>query len=241
MHDSLRYLDRDPVHRRYHHDELTFRGLYAYAEKYVLPLSHDEVVHGKRSLLAKMPGDKWRRFANLRFLYGLMWTQPGKKLLFMGGELAVPTEWNHDANLDWSLHDQPGHDGVRRLIADLNRLYRSEPALHVGDADPAGFKWVVVNDDVHSVYAWLRLDPANIARPVLVVVNATPSVHYGYRVGVPRAEPWEELLNSDAEFYNGSGVGNLGTVEPTVEPWHGFDQSIPVTVPPLSIVLLAPV
>jgi 1,4-alpha-glucan branching enzyme len=240
MHDSLRYLDRNPVHRRYHHDEITFRGLYAFSERYVLPLSHDEVVHGKRSLLGKMPGDAWQRFANLRLLYGIMWTQPGKKLLFMGGELAVPTEWNHDANLDWSLHDQPGHDGVRRMVADLNRLYTSEPALHAGDADEAGFRWVVVNDATHSVYAWLRLDPSGAARPVLAVVNATPFVHYGYRVGVPRAEPWHELLNSDAELYGGSGVGNLGTVEPTHESWHGFDHSIPVTVPPLSIVLFAP-
>ena len=175
MHDTLQYLQRDPVHRRFHHDEITFRNVYAFSERYVLPLSHDEVVHGKGSLLGKMPGDRWQQFANLRVLYGMMWSQPGKKLLFMGGELASPSEWNHEATLDWALHDAPGHDGVRRLVADLNRLYAGEPALHAGDADPSGFEWIVGDDDVHSVYAWLRRDPSGAGRPVLVVVNATPT------------------------------------------------------------------
>jgi 1,4-alpha-glucan branching enzyme len=240
MNDTLQYLRREPVHRRYHHDEITFRSIYAFAEHYVLPLSHDEVVHGKGSLLGKMPGDRWQRFANLRLLYGLMWGQPGKKLLFMGGELASAAEWNHETTLDWSLHDAPGHVGVRRMVVDLNRLYASEPALHAGDVDSRGFKWVIGDDKEHSVYAWLRIDPAEVGRPVLAVANATAGVHYGYRVGVPTAAPWEELLNSDAEVYGGSGVGNLGAVAAEAEPSHGFDHSIAITVPPLSVVLLAP-
>ena len=240
MHDSLQYLGRDPVHRRYHHDEITFRSVYAASERYVLPLSHDEVVHGKGTLLTKMPGDRWQQFANARLLFGLQWTQPGKKLLFMGGELAAPTEWAHERTIDWSLHDAPGHGGVRRLVADLNRVYAEEPALHRGDVDPAGFTWVVGDDDVHSVYAWLRIDPRGDGRPVLVVVNATPTLHHGYRLGVPTEATWDEILNSDAETYGGSGAGSLGAVESVPELWHGFPHSVAVTVPPLAVVLLAP-
>jgi 1,4-alpha-glucan branching enzyme len=240
MHDTLQYLRRDPVHRRFHHDEVTFRSVYAYTEEYVLPLSHDEVVHGKGSLLGKMPGDDWQRFANLRLLFGLMWAQPGKKLLFMGAELAPWREWNHDGMLDWELHDAPLHDGVRRWVAALNELYRTEPALARGDADPAGFRWIIGDDDTHSVFAWLRIDPAGAAPPVLAVVNATPTVHHGYRIGVPVGGRWIELLNSDAEFYGGSGMGNLGALDADPHPWHGFDQSLPLTVPPLGVVLLRP-
>jgi 1,4-alpha-glucan branching enzyme len=240
MHDTLQYMRRDPVHRRFHHDEVTFRSVYAFTERYVLPLSHDEVVHGKGSLLGKMPGDEWQSFANLRVLLGMMWAQPGKKLLFMGGELADPHEWNHEGMLDWGLHDAPGHDGVRRWLAALNELYRAEPALARGDADPAGFRWVIGDDETHSVFAWLRTDPTGEAPPVLALVNATPTVHHGYRIGVPEPGRWAELLNSDSEFYGGSGVGNLGGVVADDHPWHGFEHSISVTVPPLAVVLFRP-
>ena len=240
MHDTLQYVHRDPVHRRFHHDEVTFRSVYAFSERYVLPLSHDEVVHGKGSIIGKMPGDDWQRFANVRLLYGMMWGQPGKKLLFMGGELASSSEWNHEAMLDWELHDSPMHEGVRLWIAALNELYRSERALAAGDADPAGFRWIIGDDDTHSVFAWLRLDPAGVAPPVLVAVNATPTVHHGYRIGVPVGGRWAELLNSDAEIYGGSGMGNLGGVDTEDHPWHGFDRSLPLTIPPLGVVALRP-
>jgi 1,4-alpha-glucan branching enzyme len=240
MHDTLQYIQRDPVHRRFHHDEVTFRSVYAYTEKYVMPLSHDEVVHGKGSLVGKMPGDEWQQFANLRMLFGMMWAQPGKKLLFMGAELATRREWNHDGMLDWSLHDAPFHDGVRRWLAALNALYAAEPALSRGDCDPAGFRWIIGDDDTHSVFAWLRSDPTGAAPPVLAVVNATPTVHHGYRVGVPIGGRWTELLNSDADEYGGSGMGNLGALDADPHPWHGYDQSLPLTVPPLGVVLLRP-
>jgi 1,4-alpha-glucan branching enzyme len=236
MHDVLQYLAREPVHRRFHHDEMTFRSMYAFSERYVLPLSHDEVVHGKGSLLRKMSGDRWQRFANLRLLYGTMWAQPGKKLLFMGGELAAPLEWAHEGTLDWTLHDDSKHEGVRRLVADLNAMYRGEPALHRGDAQPAGFRFVVGDDETHSVFAWLRIDPSGEAPSILVAVNTTPAVHYGYRVGVPEAGAWTEILNTDAVDYGGSGVGNLGSVATEEQQWHGFPQSLALTVPPLAVV-----
>jgi 1,4-alpha-glucan branching enzyme len=239
MHDTLQYFRRDAVHRRYHHDEITFRNVYAFSERYVLPLSHDEVVHGKGSLIGKMPGDDWQRFANLRLLFGEMWAQPGKKLLFMGGELAAPGEWNHEATLPWDLHDAEPNAGVRRLVADLNELYRTQPALSRSDCDPAGFHLVIGDDDTHSVFAWLRQDPAGSA-PILVVVNATPTVHYGYRVGVEVGGRWVELLNTDAESYGGSGLGNLGGVVAEDQAWHGFPHSLPLTLPPLSAVYLTP-
>jgi 1,4-alpha-glucan branching enzyme len=238
MHDTLQYLGRDPVHRKYHHDEITFRGVYAFSERFVLPLSHDEVVHGKASLLGRMPGDEWQRFANLRLLYGLMWGQPGKKLLFMGAELATPSEWAHERTLDWSLHDAPDHAGVRRLIADLNRMYGDEAALHRGDAHHDGFAMVIGDDDTHSVFAWLRRDPSGRAPAVLVVVNATPTVHHGYRVGVPYAGSWVEIMNTDAAEYGGSGLGNLGRVTTDGQRWHGYEQSVPLTLPPLAVVYL---
>ncbi len=238
MHDTLQYLRREPVHRQFHHDEITFRSMYANTERFVLPLSHDEVVHGKGSLLGKMPGDEWQRFANLRLLYGLMWGQPGKKLLFMGGELATSQEWAHEGALDWSLHDHGRHAGVRLWLQALDEVYRDRPALARGDCHPDGFQWIVGDDVTHSVFAWLRCDPTGEAPPVLVVVNATPTVHYGYRVGVPQAGDWTELVNSDAELYGGSGTGNLGQVTAEAQPWHGFEWSVPLTLPPLAVVLL---
>ena len=230
---------REPVHRRFHHDEITFRSMYAFSERYVLPLSHDEVVHGKGSLLGKMPGDEWQRFANLRLLYGTMWAQPGKKLLFMGGELAAVAEWAHEGMLDWALHDAPDHAGVRRLVADLNAVYQREPALHRGDSDPAGFRYVVGDDDTHSVFAWLRLDPTGEAPAVLVVVNATPAVHYGYRVGVPEAGEWTEILNTDADRSTAAAASATSASCVTEDQqWHGFPQSLALTVPPLAVVYL---
>jgi 1,4-alpha-glucan branching enzyme len=239
MHDTLQYFRRDSVHRRYHHDEITFRNVYVFSERYVLPLSHDEVVHGKGSLLGKMPGDEWQRYANLRLLYGVMWAQPGKKLLFMGGELAAPGEWNHEATLDWRLHDAEPNAGVRRLVADLNAVYVAQPALHRSDSDPAGFHLVIGDDDTHSVFAWMRHDPGGSAS-ILVVVNATETVHYGYRIGVPEGGRWVELLNTDAEPYGGSGLGNLGGVLAEDQSWHGFPYSVPLTLPPLAAVYLTP-
>lgn len=240
MHDTLEYLQRDPVHRRWHHDDITFRSVYASSEHFVLPLSHDEVVHGKGSLLGKMPGDPWQQFANLRLLYAMQWAQPGKKLLFMGGELATGLEWNHESTLDWSLHDAESNRGVRDWVADLNQLYAGEPALHRGDSDPSGMQWVETNDSEQSVYIWLRSDPHGEARPVLAVINATPTPQRGYRVGVPAAGRWAELANSDADRYGGSGVGNLGGVESEPIASHGFDQSIVLAIPPLAAVFFAP-
>ena len=244
MHDTLQYLQRDPIHRSWHHGEITFRSVYMGSEHYVLPLSHDEVVHGKGSLLAKMPGDDWQQFANLRLLYAMQWFQPGKKLLFMGCELATRSEWNHDATLDWSLHDVPMHAGVRTLVAQLNQLYRAEPALHRGDTDAGhggpGMQWVEAHDAARSVFAWLRTDPTGESRPVLVVVNATPSPQYHYRLGVPVNGRWNEILNTDAAEYGGSGIGNLGGVDAHPLDSHDQRQSIVVNVPPLGVVAFAP-
>ncbi len=244
MHDTLQYLQREPIHRSWHHGEITFRSVYMSSEHYVMPLSHDEVVHGKGSLLSKMPGDDWQQFANLRLLYGMQWFQPGKKLLFMGCELATRSEWNHDATLDWGLHDVPMHEGVRLLVAALNRLYRDEPALHRGDTDAGhggpGMRWVEAHDGARSVFAWMRLDPTGDGRPVLVVANATPSPQYHYRLGVPTSGRWEEIMNSDAEEFGGSGIGNLGGVDAHPLDSHDQHQSIVVNVPPLAVVALAP-
>ncbi len=232
---------REPVHRRFHHDEITFRGVYAFTERYVLPLSHDEVVHGKGSLLGKMPGDEWQRFANLRLLYGMMWTQPGKKLLFMGGELATPSEWNHEATLDWSLHDAPAPRRRAALVAALNDVYRSEPALARGDADPAGFSWIIGDDDTHSVFAWLRPDPTGEAPPVLAVVNATPTVHYGYRVGVPAGRPVGSSCSTPTPRSTAAAAWATSAASAAEDqPWHGSDYSLPLTLPPLAVVLLRP-
>lgn len=233
MHDTLRYMQHDPVHRKYHHNDLTFRGLYAFTENFVLPLSHDEVVHGKRSLLSKMPGDAWQKFANLRLLLGWMYATPGKKLLFMGTELAQWREWDHDGSLDWHLAGEPMHAGVQLWLRDLNRLYCSEPALHVLDFDPAGFSWVDANDSEQSVVSLIR---SLGDRRLLCCFNFTPVPRPHYRLGVPAGGFWREVLNSDATFYGGSGWGNLGGRWAEPVPWHGRPQSVVVTLPPLAAV-----
>ncbi len=236
MHDLLAYLGHDPIHRRYHHTALTFRMLYAGSENFVLPLSHDEVVHEKGSLLGKMAGDDWQRFANLRVLLAHQWTQPGKKLLFMGGEFAQRGEWRHDHSLDWDLLAQPPHAGVQALVRDLNRVYAAEPALHEGDHQPSGFEWVDCNDAETSTISYLRRGAsADVA--VLVVCNFTPVPRQGYRVGVPWGGVWQELLNTDAREYGGSGQGNLGGVTATAMPQHGRPQHLAINLPPLAVVL----
>ncbi|MBP0491289.1 1,4-alpha-glucan branching protein GlgB [Roseomonas indoligenes] len=238
MHDTLHYMQEDPVNRRWHHGEMTFGLVYAFSEKFMLPLSHDEVVHGKGSLLGKMPGDDWQKRANLRAYFGFMWTHPGKKLLFMGCELAQPTEWNHDSQLPWHLLDDPRHRGVQALVRDLNRAYRDLPALHRRDCDPAGFAWVIGDDVANSVYAYLRYEEG--APPVLVVCNLTPVPRDGYRIGVPQGGWWREVLNSDAGEYGGSNLGNGGGVDADAEPAHGHPASLVLTLPPLSTLILSP-
>ena len=237
MHDTLEYICTDPLFRKYQHRQVTFSLWYAFAENFVLPLSHDEVVHGKGSLLAKMPGDDWQRFANLRALFGYMYAHPGKKLLFMGGELGQADEWNHDRGLDWHLLDEPLHAGVRRWVADLNHVYRDEPALWQQDFSPAGFEWIDCNDAEQSVLSFVRRD-ANGDRIVLAVINFTPIPRHNYQVGVPRSGFWEEVLNSDATHYGGSGHGNLGGVQTAPTAAHGRFHSLTLTVPPLGAVLL---
>ena len=236
MHDALEYMRLDPIHRKYHHDQLTFRQLYAFHENFVLPLSHDEVVHGKGSLLDKMPGDEWQRFANLRLLLANMWAQPGKKLLFMGGEIAQWREWRHDESLDWHLLRHASHEGVRRLVEDLNRLYRGEAALHENDCDPAGFEWVDCADWQGSILAFLRKGKSG--GPLLVVCNFTPVPRLGYRIGVPAGGWWRELLNTDAAEYGGSGMGNLGAVQAEGVKMHGRESSLSLLIPPLAVVIL---
>jgi 1,4-alpha-glucan branching enzyme len=237
MHDTLRYLSKEPVHRRFHHTDLTFRGLYAFTENFCLPLSHDEVVHGKGSLIGKMPGDPWQKFANLRALLGYMYTQPGKKLLFMGGEFGQWQEWSHESSLDWHLLQYGPHQGVQRFTRDLNRLLRAEPALHELDAEPAGYEWIDANDSDNSVVTYLRNSRGG--KDVMVVAcNFTPVPRYGYRVGVPRAGFWREALNSDAWEYGGGGIGNLGGLATDPIPFHGREQSLDLTLPPLAVVCL---
>ncbi|MBS7696517.1 MAG: 1,4-alpha-glucan branching protein GlgB [Chelatococcus sp.] len=238
MHDTLQYIERDPVYRSYHHDEIGFGLVYAFSEKFVLPLSHDEVVHGKRSLLGKMPGDRWQRFANLRAYFGFMWSHPGKKLLFMGGEIAQEREWNHDRAIDWDLLAEPEHGGIQRLVRDLNRVYRAERALHERDSEGAGFRWIVGDDRKNSVFAFLRT--GREGRPVLVVINMTPVPHADYHVGVPQGGRWAEILNSDAAIYGGSNMGNAGGVEANRQPSHGEPFSLSLTIPPLATILLTP-
>jgi 1,4-alpha-glucan branching enzyme len=237
MHDTLNYMSRDSIFRKYHHNEITFRLLYAFSENYALPLSHDEVVYGKQSLIGKMPGDEWQRFANLRLLFGFMYGQPGKKLLFMGGEFGQWREWNHDAGLDWHLTHYPLHSGLQQWVADLNQFYRSEPALYEYDNSAAGFEWVDANDTEHSVYSFVRRGKST-DNLVLVVYNCTPVPQYSYRVGVPRAGYWREALNSDAVNYSGSGHGNMGGVLATGMAFHGRPDSLLLTLPPLSVVFL---
>ncbi|WP_345783624.1 1,4-alpha-glucan branching protein GlgB [Fulvimonas sp. R45] len=239
MHDCLGYFRHDPLFRRHHHGAITFGLVYGHAERFVLPLSHDEVVHGKGSLIARMPGDRWQRFANLRACYGLMWGHPGKKLLFMGGEFAQWREWDHDRALDWALLDDPLHAGMQRLVADLNRLLHHEPALHRLDHEPAGFQWVVADDAEQSVFAFLRRADDDAA-PVLVVCNLTPVVRHGYRVGVPEGGAWRELCNTDSRHYGGSDLGNAGRVQADARPGHGQPCSLELLLPPLATVFLRP-
>ena len=237
MHDTLKYLAHDPVHRVFHHNEITFRMVYAWNESFVLPLSHDEVVHGKGSLVNKMPGDAWQKLANLRLLYGYMYAQPGKKLLFMGAEIAQGREWNHESSLDWHLLDDQAHAGIYNWLGDLNRLYRDEPALHECDCSPEGFEWVDASDALNSVLSFLRKGK-NPADTVLVVLNFTPMPRENYRVGVPRRGFWAEVLNSDAAEYQGSGKGNMGGVETVPIPLHGRPYSLTLNLPPLGAVFL---
>jgi 1,4-alpha-glucan branching enzyme len=239
MHDTLAYFQKDPVHRRFHHHTLTFSLVYAFSENFVLPLSHDEVVHGKRSLLDKMPGDRWQKFANLRSLYAYMWAHPGKKLLFMGGELAEWEEWNYDGSLHWNLLEYPEHQGVQSLVRDLNNAYRSNPALYEVDFDSSGFRWLEPNDAANNVLAFARLD-AKGERPVVCVLNMSPVPRYDYRVGMPACCRWQELVNTDSAYYGGSGVGNLGGVEAEAVPWHDQPFSALLTLPPLGAVWFVP-
>ena len=268
MNDALRYFKEDPVHRKYHHNNLTFRGMYQYAENYVLPLSHDEVVHLKKSLLGRMPGDAWQQFANLRLLLINQYTQPGKKLLFMGAEIGQWAEWAHDRSLDWHLLQHVSHRGMQKLVDDLNRLYRDERALHEGDCESFGFEWIDANDSTQSVATFLRksrpaeappaLKPGVTAAPVktldggkaaptptnkpqeivLVAINYTPVPRYNYRIGVPVGGVWDEVLNSDAEHYWGSGLGNYGSIEASPLPHHQWPRSLTLTLPPLAAVIL---
>jgi 1,4-alpha-glucan branching enzyme len=237
MHDTLQYITHDPVHRRYHHNELTFRAIYAFTENFVLPLSHDEVVHGKASLLAKMPGDDWQKFANLRLLLAYMYAQPGKKLLFMGGEFGQWGEWRHDDSLEWHLLQYAPHSGLQRLVQDLNGLYRSEAALHETDCDPAGFEWIDAGDSEASVLTFVRRGNSR-ERVLAVACNFTPVPRHDYRMGVPSGGLWRELLNSDSLHYGGSGQGNYGGVEAKSSPFHGRPYSLNITLPPLAAVIL---
>lgn len=239
MNDTLEYVSKEPVHRKHHHNQLTFGLLYAFSENFVLPLSHDEVVHGKGSILGRMPGDEWQQFAGARAYYGFMWGYPGKKLLFMGQEFGQRAEWNFRQSLDWHLLQHPPHAGLRRAVADLNRLYRYEPALHRHDCEPQGFAWIVVDDADQSVFAWLRRGAPDEA-PVVVVCNFTPLPRAHYRIGLPHAGVWREVFNSDAEIYGGSGLGNLGQVFAEHEPSHGQPASAEIMVPPLSAIYLRP-
>jgi 1,4-alpha-glucan branching enzyme len=239
MHDTLDYLAHDPVHRRFHHNQLTFRGMYAFSENFVLPLSHDEVVHGKGSLIGKMPGDDWQKFGNLRLLFAYMWAQPGKKLLFMGGEFGQWREWSHDRELDWALLQYPPHAGLLRLVEDLNRFYRANPAMHQLDFSADGFRWIDANDSEQSILTFMRLaqDPADV---VVCAFNFTPVPRHDYRVGIPSGGWWTEALNTDAPVYGGSGQGNLGGKEAAPIGWHGQPYSIAVTLPPLGAVYFKP-
>jgi 1,4-alpha-glucan branching enzyme len=239
MNDTLRYFSKDPVYRKYHHGQLSFSIWYAFNENFVLPLSHDEVVHGKGSLIGKMPGDEWRQYAGLRLLFGYMWTHPGKKLLFQGGEIAQRSEWNHDAQVEWGLLQYPCHEGVRRWVKDLNAVYKADPALHQTDFTHKGFEWVDFHDAEASVLAFMRFGK-NKDDMALACFNFTPIVRENYRVGVPRGGLWKEVLNSDSEWYWGSGVGNAGAVMAEEAEGHGRPYSLTLTLPPLGMVVLKP-
>jgi 1,4-alpha-glucan branching enzyme len=239
MHDTLRFFSKDPIHRRFHHNDLTFRMMYAFTENFVLPLSHDEVVHGKGSLIGKMPGDDWRKFANLRLLFAHMYAQPAKKLLFMGGEIGQWREWSHDRGLDWELLDSTNHATLQRWVEDLNKAYRTIPALHELDFSPDGFEWIDCCDTENSIVSLLRKPKSDPEETVVIVLNFTPIPRQNYQVGVPRGGYWREILNSDAELYGGSGQGNMGGVEASPIPLHGRKWSVNLTLPPLGAVFLA--
>jgi 1,4-alpha-glucan branching enzyme len=237
MHDTLEYFKQDPIHRKYHHQKLTFRMLYGFTENFVLPLSHDEVVHGKGSLLGKMPGDEWQRFANMRLLLGYMFAQPGKKLLFMGGEFGQVPEWGHEWGLEWYVLQYRTHRGLQKWVEQLNRAYREQPALHEWDNEPAGFEWIDCNDNTASTISLLRKGKSERGH-VVVVCNFTPVPRLGYRLGVPSGRFWREILNSDAAEYGGSGMGNLGGVQAQDESIHGRPYSVSLTLPPLAALFL---
>jgi len=239
MHDTLRFFERDPIHRGWHLEDIRFGLVYAFSEAYVLPLSHDEVVHGKGSLLAKMPCDDWQRFANLRLLLSLMWTHPGKKLLFMGGEFGQDDEWNVDAPFPWPHDDDRSRRGLMRMVRDLNALYRAHPGLHRRDRRPDGFRWIVADDPHASVLAFLRMNAGYANDDILVVFNATPVPRHGYRIGVPHGGRWREVFNSDAGDYGGAGLGNAGSVHSEPAGWHGEPHSLTLTLPPLGLLALA--
>jgi 1,4-alpha-glucan branching enzyme len=239
MHDMLSYSKEDPIHRKYHHGKITFSMLYAFSENFILPFSHDEVVHGKKSMLDKMPGDVWQKHASLRALYGYMFSHPGKKLLFMGGEIGQWREWNHDWQLDWEVLGDPRHAGMQRWLRDLNLTYAAERSLWEVDFDPAGFSWIDCNDHENSVISFVRRaarsDDATVA-----LVNFTPVPRHRYRIGVPPAAAYVEVLNSDSDIYGGSNVGNSGRVPVDTRPSHGFERSLSLTIPPLGFLLLKP-
>jgi 1,4-alpha-glucan branching enzyme len=236
MNDSLAYIEKEPVFRKYHHGDVTFSTVYAWSENFILPISHDEVVHGKGSMLAKMPGSAWEQFANLRAFYGYMWTHPGKKLLFMGQEFAQGKEWNHSESLAWHQCDDPQHRGIQTLVRDLNRIYRETPALHVNDTRPEGFAWLEANDAENSVFAFLRKGAAKDPMAV-VAVNMTPVERAVYRLGFPAPGRWDEVLNTDAEIYGGGNRGNMGGIETEAVAWHDQAQSAYVVLPPLSVLV----
>ncbi|QJQ95821.1 MULTISPECIES: 1,4-alpha-glucan branching protein GlgB [Halomonadaceae] len=238
MHDTLQYISNDPIYRSYGHHDMTFPMVYAFSERFVLPISHDEVVHGKGSLIGKMPGDEWQRFANLRAYLSVMWTQPGKKLLFMGCEFGQWREWSHDRELDWALLGESRHAGIQHLVRDLNRLYCELPALHERDAEPAGFAWVIGDDQANSVFAWLRFSADG--EPLLVLANMTPVTRSGYSVGVPTPGRWQEMFNSDAQYYGGANTGNMGELHTQDAPLHGQSASLTLTLPALAVVMLRP-
>jgi len=236
MNDTLRFMRRDSIHRCYHLNDLTFRSIYAFSENFVLPLSHDEVVHGKKSLLSQMSGDKWQQFANLRLMLASQYGSTGKKLHFMGTELGQWTEWNHDAELDWVLRSFESHEGIRRMLCDLNRLYIAESALHDADHDSSGFSWIVGDDLTNCVMAWTRQSTTD-NQLIVVLCNLTPKPHVQYRVGVPVAGFYSEIFNSDGTWYGGTGVGNSGGVYSSAAPSHGRTNSIVITVPPLGVIM----
>ena len=239
MHDTLAFFEHEPIHRRWHHHELTFSLVYAFTENFILPLSHDEVVHGKGSMLSKMPGDRWQQLANLRALYAFMWAHPGKKLLFMGNELAQEQEWSEQRSLDWHLLENPAHSGVQSLVRDLNHAYRDTPALYERDYDHTAFWWIEPNDAANSVFAFARVG-RDATRPIVFVANLTPVPRHDYRLGLPVPGRWRELVNTDSSFYGGSDQGNYGGVETDDTPWMNQYHSAVLTLPPLSALWLVP-